>query len=123
MALHGNGPARAATTSEDLVPTGLPYGSRGQTVAKMQAANIPLSSVTAGGSEAQPGTATGPQTPPPAGPVNRQGLQQFDVFANRQPTDGFAPTPRKEVLFEMVRQSPNRVMQAIFERIPGYKDG
>ncbi len=125
MALHGNGPARAATTSEDLVPTGLPYGSRQQTVANMQAANIPLSSVTAGGSEALPGPATGPPTPPPAGPVNRQGLEQFDVFANREPTDGFAPIGGGDptaVLQAQIAASPNSALRYYFGRAQEFEE-
>ena len=110
-------------TSQDLVPTGLPYGSRASTVARMQQAGVPLSSE--GGGQPPPVAAGGAAPTPvaPAAPVSRAGLESFDALATRAPTPGFAATPPKELLFEQVRQSGNQVMRAIFERIPGYKEG
>ena len=110
-------------TSQDLVPTGQPQGARQDTVAAMQAADIPLSSEGGPPAPVVPGSPAGPSPVAQAGPVPRGGLQGFDALANREPTAGFVATPQKEVLFERVRNSPNQVMQSIFSRIPGYKEG
>lgn len=112
-------------SSEDLVPTGLPYGSRGDTVAQMKAAGVPLGSAS-GGAAALPGPpAAVPPTaaPGPAAPVSRAELAGFDALANREPTPQFQATPPRQVMFERVRQSQNAVMQSIFERMAGYKEG
>ena len=112
-------------STEDLVPTSLPYGSRGDTVAQMKAANIPLNSASAGGALPGPSAVSPAAAPAPgaAAPVSRQGLAGFDVLANREPTPEFQATPAREVMFERVRQSNNAVMQEIFARMPGYKEG
>ncbi len=115
--------ARATTTSEDLVPKGLPQGSRQQIRQQMQEANVPLSSEGGGGTTLPPGAAAAPSAVAPAAPVSRAGLEGFDVFSNREPTPGFQATPQREVLFEKVRQSDNLVMQSIFQRMAGYKEG
>jgi hypothetical protein len=111
-------------SSEDLVPKGLPYGSRGDTVAQMKAADVPLNSASGGGAPPGP-TATVPPAvaPAPAAPVSRAGLAGYDVLANREPTPQFQATPPRQVMFEKVRQSNNAVMQEIFARMPGYKEG
>ena len=112
-------------SSEDLVPTGLPYGSRGDTVAQMKAADVPLSSESGGVTPAGPTpTAIPPAVAPgPAAPVSRAGLAGYDVLANREPTPQFQATPPRQVMYERVRQSQNAVMQSIFERMAGYKEG
>ena len=111
-------------SSEDLVPTGLPYGSRGDTVAQMKAANVPLGSASGGVAPPGPAPAVSPAAAPaPAAPVSRAGLAGFDVLANREPTPKFQATPPRQVMFEKVRQSQNAVMQEIFARMPGYKEG
>ena len=111
-------------TSQDLVPTGLPYGSRQRTVAAMDAADIPLSS-SEGGGGTTPLVPTGAPPGPvaPAAPVSRANLQNFDALSNRQPTPNFQAVPQRQVMFEQVRQSDNRVMQAIAERMVGYREG
>ena len=111
---------------EDLVPTGLPYGSRGDTVAQMKTAGVPLSSASGGGVLPGPTTAASPaavSAPAAPVPVSRAGLESFDALANREPTPGFSATPPRQVMFEQVRQSGNAVMQSIFERMAGYKEG
>ena len=112
-------------SSEDLVPTGLPYGSRGDTVAQMKAANVPLDSASGGPGSPGPTTVAAPPSaaPVPAAPVSRAGLAGYDVLANREPTPQFQATPPRQVMFERVRQSQNAVMQEIFARMPGYKEG
>ena len=116
--------ARATTTSEDLVPKGLPQGSRQQIRQQMQEANVPLSSEGGGGAGLSPSSAAvTPTAVAPAAPVSRGDLANFDVFANREPTAGFQATPQRQVMFEKVRQSDNLVMQSIFQRMAGYKEG
>ncbi len=115
--------ARATTTSEDLVPKGLPQGSRQQIRKQMQEADVPLSSEGGGGAALSPGAAVSPAAVAPAAPVSRADLAGFDVFSNREPTPGFQGTPQREVMFEKVRQSDNLVMQSIFQRMAGYKEG
>ena len=111
-------------TTQDLVPTGLPHGSRQETVSRMKAANVPLSSEGGGGTVSPPVTAAAsPTATLPAAPVSREGLANFDVFANRVPTPAFQGVPQRQVMFEQVRQSSNQVMQSIFERMVGYKEG
>lgn len=109
-------------TSQDLVPTDQPYGSRQQTVSAMQAADVPLSSEGGGGGPVPPGPELRRAIPPSAPPATSD-LQQFDVLAGREPTPDFQATSPRQVAFEQVRQSPNRVMQAIAERMQGYKEG
>lgn len=110
-------------SSEDLVPTGLPYGSREDTVAQMKAANVPLGSASGGGAPPAPVAAPLAAAPAPAAPVSRADLAQYDVFANREPTPQFQATPPRQVMFERVRQSENAVLKSIFERMAGYKEG
>jgi hypothetical protein len=113
-------------TSQDLVPTNLPYGSRQKTVAAMQSADVPLSSEGGGGQPTPLGAPTAGSSPSPvapATPVSRAGLSNFDALANRQPTPNFQPVPQRQVMFEQVRQSNNKVLQSIFERMAGYKEG
>ena len=112
-------------SSQDLVPVDLPYGSRQQTVAQMQAADIPVSSEGGGGIPAPLGTpgVASPSPVAPAAPVSRAGLNDFDALSNRQPTPNFQAVPQRQVMFEQVRQSDNRVMQAIAERMVGYREG
>lgn len=116
--------ARATSTSQDLVPKGLPYGSRQDTVSRMQAAEVPLTSESGGGGLP---LASSPAAPPaavaPAAPISRAELQNFDVFQNRQPTPGFRATSQRQVLLERIRQSGNQVMQSIASRMAGYKEG
>jgi hypothetical protein len=111
-------------SSEDLVPKGLPYGSRDDTVAQMKAANVPLSSESGGVAPSGPAPAVSPAAAPgPAAPVSRAELGGFDALANREPTPEFQATPPRQVMYERVRQSQNAVMQSIFERMAGYKEG
>ncbi len=107
-------------SSQDLVPTNQPYGERQRTVAGMQAANVPLSS-EGGGSDVLAPSAT-PSPRGVAAPATAE-LQSFDVLAGREPTPDFQPIAPRQVAFERIRQSPNRVMQAIAERMDGYKEG
>ena len=85
---------------------------------------MPLSS-EGGGGTALPltPTAVSPSAVAPAAPVSRSGLAAFDVFSNREPDPGFQATPQRQVMFEKVRQSDNLVMQSIFRRMAGYKEG
>ena len=110
-------------SSQDLVPTNLPYGSRQQTVSQMQAADIPVSSESGGGTTPLVPTGAPPGPVAPAAPVSRANLQNFDALSNRQPTPNFQAVPQRQVMFEQVRQSDNRVMQAIAERMVGYREG
>ena len=117
-------------TTQDLVPQGLPQGSRQDVVARMRQAGLPTDSETGGGAAPTPGPtaglpsavpsspAAGPDTRPP--PVD---TSNFDVLAGREPDPNFVSAPPKQVMFEQVRQSPNRVMQSIFSRMSGYKEG
>jgi hypothetical protein len=109
---------------EDLVPTGLPYGSRKDTVAQMKAADVPLGSAGSGAVPSGSTAAVSPAAAPaPAAPVSRAGLAGYDVLANREPTPQFQATPPRQVMFEQVRQSQNAVMQSIYSRMAGYKEG
>ena len=102
--------------TEDLVPRGLPQGGRQQVEAGLRAAELPTDSETAG-------VAPAPVAPPAVGQVPaRQQLQSFDVFADRTPNPVAAP-PAREVIFEQVRRSDNAVLQDIFGRMSGYKEG
>jgi len=107
-------------SSQDLVPTDQPYGERQRTVAGMQAANVPLSSEGGGGNVLAP---SAPATPTPTRATAPAELQSFDVLAGREPTPDFQPIQPRQVAFAQIRQSPNRVMQAIAERMDGYKEG
>ncbi len=102
--------------TEDLVPQGLPQGGRQQVKAGLQAADLPLDSETA----PVPGPGPVPSAPAPAVPARSQ-LQNFDVFADRTPNPVPAP-PRRDIIFEQVRQSGNAVLQDIYSRVPGFKD-
>ena len=112
------------TSSEDLVPKGLPQGSRQETEAAMTAAGLPLGSEGA----APPPV---PAAPPPAGPVGappvgatvpaRQQMANFDVFGDRSPSAAPAPDQR-EVVDAQVRLSANAVMQEVFSRMSGYRE-
>ena len=109
-------------SSEDLIPKGLPKGSRQENVAAFKAAGLPV-----GSQQAAPESAAAPLPPPadapPVGPTTpaRQQLQGFDVFADREPNPTPAP-PGRDVIFEQVRQSGNAVLQDIYSRVPGFKD-
>ena len=115
-------------SNEDMVPTGLPYGARKETAAAMKVAGVPLSSAS-GGSAPGPPTTAQAASPPAASapaapaPVSRQGLAEYDVFANREPTPQYQAAPQRQVMMEKVRQSPNAVMRGIYERMAGYKEG
>lgn len=116
-------------TSQDMVPTGQPYGARKANVAAMQAAGVPLSSeggappAAAASPAPSPAPAGGvrPAPPQPAG-APPPDLGSFDVFANRQPNPNFVSAPPRQVAFQQVRDSQNRVMQEIFSRMDGYKE-
>ena len=112
-------------SSEDLVPKGLPQGSRQEIEAAMTAAGLPLGSEGAAPPPvpAAP-TSAGPAGAPPVGATvpARQQMQNFDVFGDRAPNPVAAPSGR-DVIFEQVRRSDNAVLQAIFSRIDGYKEG
>jgi hypothetical protein len=109
-------------SSQDLVPTNLPYGSRQQTVAQMQAADIPLNSADGGGggSPPAPPAVASPSPVAPATPVSRAGLQGFDALANRQPTPNFDPSAASdpvEVLRAHIESSPNESLRYYFARV------
>lgn len=113
---------------EDMVPTGLPYGAREKTAAAMKVAGVPLSSASGGSAPAPttaPAAAPPAVTPAPAAPapISRQALAEYDVFANREPTPEYQSAPPRQVMYEKVRQSQNVVMQGIYERMAGYKEG
>lgn len=110
-------------SSQDLVPTGLPYGERQKVVAQMQAADVPTSSEGGGGPV--PALASAPPPSAAPAPIPRRGpdLSGYDALANATPTPNYQPVPRRQVMYEQVRQSNNQVMQQIFERMDGYKEG
>ncbi len=109
-------------SSEDLIPRGLPQGSRQENVAAFRAADLPV-----GSEQAAPEPVVGPPGvpagAPPIGPTvpARQSMQGFDVFAGREPNPVAAPA-RRDVIFEQVRRSDNVVLQDIYSRVPGFKD-
>ena len=102
------------STSEPLVPTGLPYGERETTRDAMVAADIPLAPPPLGAvspSPKVPGTAPAAGVPP-----------NFDVFANRDPLgapQAAAVDPAVSVQ-QAASASPNAVMQEIAALLPGY---
>ena len=112
-------------SSEDLIPKGLSQGSRQENVAAFRAAGLPV-----GSSQAAPDPALAdaslpsPADAPPVGPTTpaRQQLQGFDVFSDRTPNPIQAPQGR-DIIFEQVRQSGNLILQDIFSRMSGYKEG
>lgn len=110
-------------SSEDLVPTGLPHGSRQQVEGQMQAAGLPLGSSSVGGAA---------PTPPPEGAVARpaggspsppQGspLTGFDVFANRQPMSGTntAPVLDTEIRKQRIMGHPSPFIREVGKRVYG----
>ena len=108
-------------SSEDLIPKGLPQGSRQENVAAFRAAGLPV-----GSEQAAPVQGLGPPTgapsaAPPIGPTApaRQAMQSFDVFAGREPNPIAAPAGR-DVIFEQVRNSGNAVLKDIFSRMSGF---
>ena len=111
-------------SNEDLVPKGLPQGSRQETEAAMQAAGLPLGSQGAAPEPIPAPPPAGPAGAPPVGATvpARQQMQGFDVFADRAPNP-VAPPSSRDVIFEQVRQSGNAVLQDIFARMPGFKEG
>ncbi len=110
-------------SSEDLIPKGLPQGSRQENVAAFRAADLPV-----GSEQAAPETVAGPPGAPagapPIGPTApaRQAMQGFDVFAGREPNPVAAPLGR-DIIFQRVRDSGNAVLQDVFTRMSGYKEG
>ena len=110
-------------STEDLIPRGLPQGSRQENVAAFRAAGLPVGSEQAAPGEPAVGPPPAPAGAPPIGPTApaRQAMQCFDVFAGREPNPVAAPT-RRDVIFEQVRQSDNVVLQDIYSRVPGFKD-
>ena len=107
-------------SSEDLIPRGLPQGSRQENVAAFRAADLPVGSEQAA-PEPVAGPPGAPAGAPPIGPTvpARQSMQGFDVFAGREPNPIAAPAGR-DVIFEQVRNSGNAVLQDIFSRMSGY---
>ena len=111
-------------SSEDLIPKGLPQGSRQENVAAFRAADLPV-----GSEQAVPEPGLGPPTgapsaAPPIGPTTpaRQSMAGFDVFAGREPNPVQAPLGR-DIIFQQVRDSGNAVLQDVFTRMSGYKEG
>ncbi len=49
-------------------------------------------------------------------------MQGFDVFSDREPNPIAAPQGR-DIIFQQVRDSGNLVLQDIFSRMSGYKEG
>lgn len=88
----------------------------------MQAAGLPLGSSP--GSAAPVAPAPGPAltAAPGAPPSGRDMLRGFDVFADRAPSPGLPP-PQRDVVFARVRASQNPILQDIFNRVPGFKEG
>ena len=109
-------------STEDLIPKGLPQGSRQENVAAFRAAGLPVGSEQAA-TEPVAGPPPPPAGAPPIGPTApaRQAMQGFDVFADREPNPVAAPA-RRDVIFEQVRRSDNVVLQDIYSRVPGFKD-
>lgn len=73
--------------SEELVPKDRPYGERKKIKAQMRAGNIPTE-VQTGGAQL-PAMSTG--SPPSARPSSPGIPPNYDVFANRQPTEAQFP--------------------------------
>jgi hypothetical protein len=118
---------RPQLTSADLVPTGqvVPtgqeQGTRGDTVAGMQQAGLPTSSVGTGTTgpaipPASTGLGAGPTEPVPSFPPD------YDVFANQQPS-GLPPLPQGAVMRSRVEQSQNAVMHDLLARMDNVADG
>lgn len=107
-------------SNEDMVPKDRPYGERQKTESAMKLAGVPASSASGGSGPPTALNATSPVVPAPPAPVN---MSSYDVFANREPTPEYQPAPSRQVMYEKVRQSPNAVMQGIYERMAGYKEG
>jgi hypothetical protein len=115
--------ARATTTSQDLVPKGLPQGSRQQIVQQMQEANVPLSSEGGGVGPTPSTAAVSPAAAGSAAPVSRQGLSNFDVFQNREPTPDFQGNPNLDpvALFQArLAESPNTALRYYFGRFQDF---
>ena len=110
-------------STEDLVPKGLPQGSRQENVAAFKAAGLPVGSQQAA-PESVAGPPPAPAGAPPIGPTvpARQSMQGFDVFSDREPNPIAAPQGR-DIIFQQVRDSGNLVLQDIFSRMSGYKEG
>lgn len=108
-------------SKEDLIPKGLPQGSRQENVAAFRAAGLPVGSEQAAPDEPVVGPPGAPAGAPPIGPTvpARQAMQNFDVFAGREPNPIAAPAGR-DVIFEQVRNSGNAVLQDIFSRMSGF---
>ena len=108
-------------SSEDLIPKGLPQGSRQENVAAFRAAGLPVGSEQAAPDQPVAGPPPAPAGAPPVGPTipARQSMQGFDVYNDRTPNPIAAPAGR-DVIFEQVRQSGNAVLQDIFSRMPGF---
>lgn len=104
--------------TQDLVPDDQPYGSRQDNVAGLKQAGLPVSSDGVGSGSPIGGTTASAPGPAPAG---GPGLDSFDALANREPTPEFTPAPRRQVLYERVRQSDNQILQSIFQRMDGYR--
>jgi hypothetical protein len=106
---------RPQLTSADLVPTGQEQGTRGDTVAGMQQAGLPTSSVGTGTTgpaipPASTGLGAGPTEPVPSFPPD------YDVFANQQPS-GLPPIPQGAVARSRIEQSQNAVMHDLLRRM------
>ena len=107
--------------TEDLVPRGLPQGGRQQVQAAMAAADLPTDSEQA---VTGPAPVAAPAAAPPATgtiPAQQQ-MQGFDVFNDRAPSPVPAPDQR-DVIDAQVRASANAVMQEVFSRMSGYREG
>ncbi len=110
-------------SKEDLIPKGLPQGSRQENVAAFRAAGLPVGSEQAA-PEPVIGPPPAPAGAPPIGPTvpARQAMQNFDVFDGRTPNPIAAPLGR-DIIFQRVRDSGNAVLQDVFTRMSGYKEG
>lgn len=70
-------------TSQDLVPNGLPYGERQQTVEGYQQAGVPTATTPAGSRSPVRSVATGPAQPGPSGPP----VSGLELLRGRTPGD------------------------------------
>ena len=114
-------------TSQDLVPTGQPFGDRQQNVAAMELANVPTSSEGAAappvGGGGPPPVLPGPGAVPPAAAPDLSG---FDVFSGREATPRAPgePVPQQGSIFRaQLATTQNQVMRDTFKHVSRFLEG